>query len=320
MSVTARTAMLVLLLTLLLVALAVGSLLLGVADTSADIVINIRGPRVAMALLIGIGLAVAGALMQGSLANPLADPALVGISAGAALGCVAAATAGIAFGTLAAGVAATAGAACAAVVVVLTARRGGTPEVVTLLLAGVAVAAFAGAVLAVLVSVSANAAVRSISFWSGGSLALSTWAGVLSVVPFVVLGLLLAATVARPLDLLSLGDRGASAAGVDVTSVRYRALAAVVLLVGAGVGAVGVIAFVGLLVPHAVRAVLGPRHGPLLVVSALAGAVLVLASDTLARLIAQPVEVPIGAITAALGAPAFFVLLRRTRARQGGWA
>lgn len=320
MSVTARTAMLVLLLTLLLVALAVGSLLLGVADTSADIVINIRGPRVAMALLIGIGLAVAGALMQGSLANPLADPALVGISAGAALGCVAAATAGIAFGTLAAGVAATAGAACAAVVVVLTARRGGTPEVVTLLLAGVAVAAFAGAVLAVLVSVSVNAAVRSISFWSGGSLALSTWAGVLSVVPFVVLGLLLAATVARPLDLLSLGDRGASAAGVDVTSVRYRALAAVVLLVGAGVGAVGVIAFVGLLVPHAVRAVLGPRHGPLLVVSALAGAVLVLASDTLARLIAQPVEVPIGAITAALGAPAFFVLLRRTRARQGGWA
>lgn len=320
---TGATTKVVLLTTVLLAALALlaaAALVLGAADTTAEIVTSIRAPRVAMAVTIGIGLAVAGALMQGSLANPLADPALVGISAGAALGAVAGAAVGVPFGSLPAGLAATAGAAIAAVVVVLTARHDGVPEVVTLLLAGVAVAAFAGALLAVIVSLSPSAAVRSTSFWSGGSLALSTWSGVLSVVPFVALGLALAATVARPLDMLALGDRGAFAAGVDVASVRYRALAAVVLLVGAGVGAVGVIAFVGLLVPHAVRSVIGPRHAPLLVVSALAGALLVLASDTLARLVANPVEVPIGAITAAIGAPAFFLLLRRTRARQGGWA
>lgn len=303
-----------------LVLLAGVALALGAAETSSEIVLNIRGPRVVMAVTIGIGLAVAGALLQGSLANPLADPALVGISSAAALGAVVAASVGIAFGTLPAGLAATVGAAAGTAVVVLFARHDGRPEVVTLLLAGVAVAAFAGAVLAVIVSLSPSAAVRSLSFWSGGSLALSTWTAVLSVLPFVVAGLILAATVVRPLDVLALGDRGALAAGVDVSAVRYRALAAVVLLVGAGVGAVGVIAFVGLLVPHAVRAVIGPRHGPLIIISGLAGAVLILAADTLARLVANPVEIPLGAVIAVVGAPAFFVLLRRTRARQGGWA
>ena len=173
---------------------------------------------------------------------------------------MAAASVGIAFGTLPAGVAATIGAAVAVLIVVAASLHDSRPEVVTLLLAGVAVAAFAGALLAVIVSLSPSAAVRSITFWSSGSLALSTWSGVLSVAPFVVAGAALAASVARPLDVLSLGDRGAAAAGVDVRTVRYRALAAVVLLVGAGVGAVGVIAFVGLMIPHAVRAVIGPRH------------------------------------------------------------
>ena len=302
------------------VAVAVVALTLGAADTSTEIVMSIRAPRVAMAVLVGSGLALAGALMQGGLANPLADPALVGVSAGRALGAVAAASVGIAFGTLPAGVAATIGAAVAVLIVVAASLHDSRPEVVTLLLAGVAVAAFAGALLAVIVSLSPSAAVRSITFWSSGSLALSTWSGVVSVAPFVIAGAALAASVARPLDVLSLGDRGAAAAGIDVRGVRYRALAAVVLLVGAGVGAVGVIAFVGLMIPHAVRAVIGPRHGPVLLVSALAGSLLVLAADTLARLVANPVEIPIGAITAVIGAPAFFVLLRRTRARQGGWA
>lgn len=296
------------------------SLALGAADTTPEIVASIRAPRVVMAVLVGVGLGVAGALMQGSLGNPLADPALVGVSAGAALGCVAAAGLGVAFGTPAAGVAATAGAAVAVAVVVRAAQYDGRPEVVTLLLAGVAVAAFASALLAVIVSLSESAAVRSLSFWAGGSLALSTWSGVLSVAPFVLFGLVLAVVAGRSLDVLSLGDRGALAAGVDVARVRYIALAAVVLLVGAGVGAVGVIAFVGLLVPHAVRAVIGPRHGPLLLLSGLTGALLLLVADAIARLAANPVEIPIGAITAAIGAPAFFVLLSRARARQGGWA
>ena len=301
----------------------VGSLLalrLGVAEGTAQIVWEIRAPRVAMALLVGGGLGAAGALMQGSLSNPLADPALVGISAGAALATVAGAAVGLTFGSLGAGLTATVGAGVAAAVVVLASQHDGRPEVVTLLLAGVAVTAFAGALLAVLVTMTPVASGRSLTFWSSGSLALSTWPAVTSVLPFALIGGATAAYVARSLDVLALGDRSAAAAGVDVRRVRIAALAAVVLLVGAGVGAVGVIAFVGLLVPHAVRAVLGPRHRGLLLVSALAGALLLLVADTVARLLANPLEIPIGAVTAAIGAPAFFVLLRRTRARQGGWA
>lgn len=317
---TRRTVWLAAGLGVLCVVAAVVALRLGAAEGTAQIVWEIRAPRVAMALLIGAGLGVAGALMQGSLGNPLADPALVGISAGAALATVAAAGVGLTFGSLGAGAAATIGAAVAAAVVVLASQHDGRPEVVTLLLAGVAVTAFAGAVLAVLVTLTPVATGRSLTFWSSGSLALSTWGAVTSVLPFVLLGAATAAFIARSLDVLALGDRGASAAGVDVRRVRITAIASVVLLVGAGVGAVGVIAFVGLLVPHAIRAVIGPRHGPLLLVSALGGALLLLVADTVARLLANPLEIPIGAVTAAIGAPAFFVLLRRTRARQGGWA
>ena len=249
-----------------------------------------------MAVIVGGWLAVAGALMQGSLGNPLADPALVGVSGGAALGTVAVA------------------------IVVGVSVRDSLPEVVTLLLAGVAVTAFTTAALAVLVSMSDVAGARSVTFWTTGSLALSTWGGVLSVAPFAVIGLALAATTPRSLDALSLGDRAAQAVGVDVAGARYRALAAVVLLVAAGVATIGIIAFVGLLIPHAMRAIVGPAHGRLLIVSGLAGALLVLAADTLARVVANPIEIPIGAATALIGAPAFFVLLRRTRAQQGGWA
>ena len=308
------------LLVIALAAVGLAALTLGAAETTSQIVMSIRAPRIVMAILIGAGLGLAGAVMQGALGNPLADPALVGVSAGAALGVVAAASIGVAFGSLGAGLAATIGAAIAVIVVVAASLHDSRPEVVTLLLAGVAVTAFAGSLLAVIVSLSPSAAGRSLTFWSSGSLALSTWSGVLSVLPFVLVGAILAASVSRTLDVLSLGDRGAFAAGVNVTSVRDRALIATVLLVGAGVGAVGVIAFVGLLVPHAVRAVGGPRHAPLMALSALAGAILLLVSDTIARIVANPVEVPIGAVTAIIGAPAFFVLLRRTRARQGGWA
>ena len=133
-------------------------------------------------------------------------------------------------------------------------------------------------------------------------------------------GLAVAATVVGSLDVLALGDRDAAAAGINVAGVRYRALAAVVLLIGAGVAAVGVIAFVGLVVPHMMRIVIGPRTGPLVVVSGLAGALLLLIADTAARLAFGPFELPVGAVTALVGAPVFFLLLWRTRVSQGGWA
>ena len=159
------------------------ALRLGAAEGTAQIVWEIRAPRVVMALLIGAGLGLAGALMQGSLGNPLADPALVGISAGAALAAVAGAALGLTFGSLAVGLVATVGAAIAAAVVVAASQNDGRPEVVTLLLAGVAVTAFAGALLAVLVTLTPAASGRSLTFWSSGSLALSTWNAVVAVAP-----------------------------------------------------------------------------------------------------------------------------------------
>jgi iron complex transport system permease protein len=307
-------------LALLVAGASVLALRMGVAASTSEIVWNIRAPRVAMALLVGGGLGLAGALMQGSLGNPLADPGLVGVSAGAALGAVGAVAVGASFNTLLTSLIACAGAGIATAVVVAVSLRERRPEVVTLLLAGVAVTAFAIAAVAVVASLSTSAAVRSITFWSTGSLSLSNWSGVVAVAPFVVIGIIVAATTSSSLDVMALGDRAAIASGIDVTAVRYRALVAVVLLVAAGVAVVGVIAFVGLLVPHAVRMLAGPRHGPLMLLSALAGALLILVADTLARVAANPIEIPIGAITALIGAPVFFVLIRRTRARQGGWA
>ncbi len=307
-------------LAIVVVGMAAGALAIGVADTTSEIVWNIRAPRVAMAVLVGSGLAVAGVLLQGSLANPLADPALVGVSSGAALGAVVAVAVGSSYNSLLTSAIACLVAIVGLAVVVAVSWRGGQPEVVTLLLAGVAVTAFTIALVSVIGSASSSAAVRPVAFWTSGSLALSTWSGVVAVLPFVAVGLALAATTARSLDVMSLGDRAAELAGVPVTRVRYRSLLAVVLLVGAGVSVVGVIAFVGLLVPHAVRMVVGPRHGTLLGLSALGGALLILLADTLARVVANPLEIPLGAITAVLGAPVFFLLIRRTRARQGGWA
>jgi len=308
---------------IMLVGLAVisaAALRLGAAESTSEIVMSIRAPRVVMALVVGMGLAVAGVLLQGSLRNPLADPALVGISAGAALGAVIAAAVGATFGTFATGGAATVGAGIAMVIVVWAATRDGRPEIVTLLLSGVAVAAFAAAVVSVVVSLSPSAGVRSLSFWTSGSLALATWEGAVTVAVFTVAGLAVAATVVSSLDVLALGDRDAAAAGINVAGVRYRALAAVVLLIGAGVAAVGVIAFVGLVVPHMMRIIIGPRTGPLVAVSGLAGALLLLIADTAARLAFGPFELPVGAVTALVGAPVFFLLLWRTRVSQGGWA
>lgn len=303
----------------LLVAFALLSLRLGGVDATDEIVLQIRAPRVVMAMLVGAGLAVAGALLQGGLGNPLADPALVGVSAGAAVGAAGAAALGIGYHSLLLAAIATVFAGLAIAIATRAATRDGRPEVVTLLLAGIAVTAFASALLSIIVTLGGQAS-RSITFWTTGSLSLSTWDSVWSTLPFVIVGVVLAVVVARPLDVLSLGDRAAQAAGVAVAATRWRALIAVTLLVAAGVGVVGVIAFIGLLVPHAVRLLVGPSHGRLLWISAVLGALVLLLADTAARTIAFPVEFPVGAITALVGAPVFFALLLRTRARQGGWA
>ncbi len=315
-----KRVLIVVLLAAVLVLAVVIALRLGAADTSAVILREIRGPRIAMALLIGAGLGLSGTVMQAITHNPLADPAIVGISGGAALGAAAVISLGVGFASPLVAAAAVLVALLVAWAINAMSRSEGRSEVVTLVLAGVAITAFAAAMVSVLVSTNTSPAIRSISFWTSGSLALSTWTGITAVAPFVLVGAILVVMVSGSLDPLSLGDRGAQAAGVDVARTRAVGLAAVVLLVAAGVSVVGVIAFVGLVIPHAVRALLGPQHRLLLLASAITGALVLLVADTIARVAVQPVEIPVGAITAVVGAPIFLVLLLRTRSRQGGWA
>lgn len=316
-----RTAVVLVALAMVLAAVAAAALLVGAAETSSVIVTEIRAPRIALTLVVGAGLGLSGALLQGTLRNPLADPGIIGVSASAALGAVIAVALGAAYSSWLAAIGATiAGIAGMALVMWIARSASGRTEVVTLVLGGVAVTAFAAAVLSVVVAVSDTAGARSATFWTTGSLALATWPGVWATLPFLLLAAILAMVVARELDVLALGDRAAWAAGVDVNRTRMLALGAAVLAVSAGVAVVGVIAFVGLVVPHVVRMLLGPRHGGLLIGSALAGALLLLIADTIARTIVSPVELPLGVVTAVIGAPVFVVLLRRTRAAQGGWA
>ena len=316
-----RTTVVLVALALVLLAAASAALLVGAAETSSVIVMEIRAPRIALTLIVGAGLGLSGALLQGTLRNPLADPGIIGVSASAALGAVVAVALGAAYSSWLAAIGATiAGIAGMALVMWIARSASGRTEVVTLVLGGVAVTAFAAAVLSVVVAVSDTAGARSATFWTTGSLALATWPGVWSTLPFLALAAILAMIVVRDLDVMALGDRAAWAAGVDVDRTRMLALGAAVLAVSAGVAVVGVIAFVGLVVPHAVRMLIGPRHGGLLIGSALAGALLLLIADTNARTVVSPVELPLGVVTAVIGAPVFVVLLHRTRAAQGGWA
>ncbi len=296
------------------------SLNFGAASTDSVVIWNIRLPRTIAATLVGVGLASAGVLLQGSLRNPLADPALVGVSAGAALGAVLGAAIGLPFNSIGVTSVAVVTSSIAMAFVLWVSRSNGRIEVVTVLLSGIAVSAFGAAAMSIIISTSNAAGTRSVSFWTTGSFSLSNWSGVNAMWPAIAIGMVLAFFLAPSLDLLALGDEGAHASGVAVSRVRALALLAAVLLTAAGVAVVGVIAFVGLVVPHAVRLVIGPSHRQLLVVSAVGGAVVLLLADTIARLALSPIEIPVGSVTAIVGAPVFFVMLGRARNRQGGWA
>ncbi len=315
-----RVTLVVITLALALVGAGAATLFIGAADTTTEIIRDIRAPRMALAITVGAGLGVSGALLQGVLRNPLADPGIVGVSGGAALGAVVAIAVGAAYGSVISGIGAIIGGLLAMAAVVWIARGREGTEVVTLVLAGVAVTAFASAVLGVLVAGSDAAGARTTTFWTTGSLALATWPSVVIVSASLIVAGVVALTISGRLDVLSLGERAAHAAGVPVAKIRWWALSAAVLAVATGVAVVGIIVFVGLVVPHAMRMLIGPRHGALIVASALGGALLLLFADTVARTLVSPVELPIGVVTAIIGAPIFVVLLRRTRSRQGGWA
>ncbi|MFF1414115.1 FecCD family ABC transporter permease [Streptomyces sp. NPDC058289] len=282
---------------------------------------NVRLPRVVLALLVGAALGCAGALMQGVFGNPLAEPGVIGISAGAAVGAVAAIGLGLTFfGNWTVTACAFVAGLVTVGAVYLLSRNGGKTEIVTLILTGIAVNAFAGALIGLFVFFADSGQVNQITFWQLGSLAQATWPKVLAVLPCALAGLLVAPFYAGRLDLLSLGERPARHLGVDVERLRLALILVVALLTAAAVAVAGIITFVGLLVPHLLRMANGPGHRFLVPGSALAGAVVLVAGDLAARTLAQPAELPLGVLTALLGSPFFFWLLRRTRRKQGGWA
>ncbi|MFF2187745.1 FecCD family ABC transporter permease [Streptomyces sp. NPDC058155] len=282
---------------------------------------NVRLPRVVLALLVGASLGCAGALMQGVFGNPLAEPGVIGISAGAAVGAVASIALGLSFlGNWTVTVCAFVSGLLTVLLVYVMSRSGGRTEVVTLILTGIAVNAFAGALIGLSIFFADNAQITQITFWQLGSLAQATWPKVLAVLPCALLGLAVAPLYARKLDLLALGERPARHLGVDVERLRVVLVLVVALLTAAAVAVAGIITFVGLLVPHLLRMANGPGHRFLVPGSALGGALVLVAGDLAARTVAAPAELPLGVLTALFGSPFFFWLLRRTRRRQGGWA
>lgn len=280
----------------------------------------IRFPRVAMAALVGAGLAVAGLIMQAIFGNPLAEPGVIGISSGAAVGASLAIVFGFTvFGEWTIAAFAFLAGLVATLIVYGMSRADGKTEVVTLVLTGIAVNAIAGAAIALLTFLGDTQAREQIVFWQLGSLAGSRWHQVLIIVPVIAVGLLAAYFAARKLDLLSLGERNARHLGVNVELLRIAMIFVVALLTGAAVAFAGIIAFVGLVIPHLMRMILGPAHLPLVTASALGGALLMTVADLAARTAVPNADLPIGMLTALVGGPFFFWLLRRTRKRSGGW-
>ncbi|MBF6413950.1 FecCD family ABC transporter permease [Nocardia cyriacigeorgica] len=282
---------------------------------------EVRFPRVMLAILVGAALATAGALLQGVFANPLAEPGVIGVSAGAAVGAGTVIVVGGAFVAAwsVAAAAFVAGLATTALVYLL-ARSNGRTEVVTLVLTGVAINAFASGLIAFLLFVASPAARDQIVFWQLGSLNGATWSAVWVVAALTVVGVGAAIVVASKLDLLSLGESAARHLGVDVERLRRNVIVMVAILTTAGVAFSGIILFVGLIVPHLVRMLVGPGHRVLIPLSAVLGAVVLLAADVAARSLVDNADLPLGMLTSLIGGPFFFWLLRRTRARSGGWA
>lgn len=291
------------------------------SELGEDVLWGIRFPRVALTVLVGASLGCAGALMQGTFSNPLAEPGIIGVSSGAALGAVLIIFTGLApFGTWSITAAAFLGGVATVFVVYAASRQDGRTEVITMVLTGIALNALTGAVLGLMTYFSDDSQLRSITFWTLGSMAQATWPKVAVVAPLALIGLVIAPVFSRRLDLLSLGDRPARHLGVDVEATRRTVLLVVAVLTAAAVAVSGQILFVGLVIPHLVRMFAGPGHRVLVPASALAGATILVGADLAARTIAAPAEVPLGVLTALVGSPIFFWQLRRLRSRQGGWA
>lgn len=291
----------------------------------AAILMNIRLPRVVLGLLVGAALGMGGAALQGLFRNPLADPGLLGISSGAALGAVTVIVLGTAWlGRLATDsmsavmmpLAAFLGGLAATVAVYAISRRHGRVERSAMLLAGVAVNASAGSITGLLVYLSDAEQLKSLTFWLMGSLGGADWNAVWAAAPLTLPPLLLLPRLARALNAMLLGDAVAGHLGFDANRTSRLSVVLVTASVGAAVAVSGVIGFIGLVAPHLVRLIAGPDHRIVMPGAALCGAVLLVGADIFARTIAAPADLPIGVVTGALGGP-FFVWLLLRRAPHG---
>lgn len=306
-------------------ALAVALDLLSASDSGLPvhdrlIIYEIRLPRAVLGAMVGAALAVSGAAMQGLFRNPLADPGLIGVSSGSALGAVSIIVLGGTFlgpltamlGRYALPLAAFGGGLTTTLLLYHVATRRGKTSVATMLLAGIALAALAGAVMGMLIFKADDRQLRDLTFWGLGSLAGATWGKVAASAPIILVALAIMPFLARGLNGLALGEPVAHHLGVPVQRLKNATIIAVAAATGACVAVSGTIGFVGIVVPHLLRLLIGPDHRYLLPASALLGACMLLLADTVARGVVAPAELPIGIVTALVGAPFFlWILLRR---------
>lgn len=293
-------------------------------ETERVVLTAVRAPRVVLGVAVGAALGVAGAALQGLFRNPLADPGLIGVSSGAALAAVAVTVLGVPLvgglgltGPLLLGFAAFLGGTVTVLAVYWVATVDGRTSVATMLLAGVAVNAVAAAGTGAFVFASDDQQLRDFTFWTLGSLGGATWSGIAGTVPLLLVGLLPALFLARPLNALLLGPAEARHLGVDVGRVKRIVVGSAAVTVGAAVALAGIIGFIGLVTPHLVRLGFGPDHRLVLPGSALLGATLLVLADLASRVVVAPAELPVGVVTALLGGPFFLWLILRDRRETG---
>tara|TARA_Y100001936_G_scaffold253301_1_gene317155 strand:+ start:3243 stop:4280 length:1038 start_codon:yes stop_codon:yes gene_type:complete len=283
------------------------------------VLFEIRIPRVLLAGFVGASLGLSGASLQGLFRNPLADPGLIGVSAGAALGAALVIVLGSTyipayiFNTLALPISAVAGAALVISLLYFFTRGFGYQGITYMLLIGIAVNAFASVGIGILTFISTDSELRGLTFWTMGSFGGASWQIILPALMIIILSMLWMIPSSRKLDLLQLGEPEAYRLGIDVQKLKFKVIVSSAITVGISVSLSGMIGFVGLVVPHLVRLLGGVNHSYLLPASAFLGASLMMGADLLSRLLIAPAELPVGLITSAIGAPFFLWLIFRSR-------
>lgn len=280
--------------------------------SSEIIIFSIRLPRILLAGLVGAALAVAGSVYQAIFRNPLADPYLIGVAQGASLGAITGFMLPTMWQIASVPILAFVGAIAAVLIVYLIARVGKTMPTTTLILAGVALGAFFMAISSYLMIISGDR-LHGIISWILGTFSSSNWQQVLIAFPYIIIGIVVIWLYARPLNIMQLDEEQAQQLGINVERTKLILLGAATLITAAAVSFCGVIGFVGIIIPHAIRLIWGPDHRFLLPLATFAGAIFLIIADTVARTLMSPTEIPIGVITAFVGAPFFLYLLRQNK-------